>query len=79
MNPCDLRDGNGRARTRRNGEILERAEPKPLLRDGTRHHRHELDAFLVFRDRIAGEQRPERLRDVLRREAQRPRAVLIDL
>ena len=79
MNPCHLRDRNGRARARRNGEILERAEPEPLLRDGTRHHRHELDAFLVFRHRIAGEQRPERLRDVLRREPQRPRAVLIDL
>ena len=53
--------------------------PRRSSRDGTRHHRHELDAFLVFRHRIAGEQRPERLRDVLRRQPQRPRAVLIDL
>ena len=45
VDPCHLRDGNGRARFRRNGEVLEGSKPKTFLGHGAGDHGYEHDAF----------------------------------
>ena len=53
------------------------ADVEPLARHRPRHHLHEVGAVAHLGHRQPGDQRLQRLGDVLRREAQRPRAVLV--
>src|SRR3974390_3345150 len=74
----DLRKRNGNALARINREVADMGEVQPLLGHGAGDDRNLLDAVAHRRDWHPGDQHAQRLRDVLRRQPQRPHAVLID-
>ena len=74
----DLLQRHRHAVARGDREIADAAEVEPLGRHGAGDHADLLDAVADGRHRRAGDQHGERLRDVLRGEAERAGAVLVD-
>ena len=63
---------------RGHGEVADAAEIEPLGRHRARHHADLLDAVADRRHRRARDQHGQRLRHVLRGQAERAGAVLVD-
>ena len=78
VQPRDLRQRHGDAVSRLDGERRQAAELEPFRGDGAGDHVDMLDALAILRDHVAREQRLQRLRHVLRRQAEGTGAVLID-
>ena len=74
----DLRQRHRDAVARGDGEIADMAEIEPLGRHRARDHADLLDAVAHRGDRRARDQHAQRLRHVLRGEAERAGAILID-
>ena len=74
----DLRQRHRDAVARGDGEIADMAEIEPLGRHRARDHVDLLDAVAHRGHRRARDQHAQRLRDVLRGEAERAGAVLVD-
>ena len=79
VEPRDLRQRHRHAVARGDRQVRQPREIEPLGRHGARHHIDGLDAFAILRHGEAGEQRLQRLRDVLRGQADRAGAILVDL
>ncbi len=75
----DLRQRHGDAVAGGDGQRRQAVELEPFGRDRARDHVDMLDAFAILRDGVARQQRLQRLGDVLRRQAERAGAVLVDL
>ena len=78
VEPRDLRQRHGDAVAGRDRQAGQTVEVEPLVRHGACHHVDGLDAFAILRHGEAGQQRLQRLRDVLRGQTDGAGAVLID-